>query len=82
MGCAAMRTRACEVFVSTSGQAVTEADYVGVYQLTEDIERGEERVNLAKLAPDENSNLRSPADTCWRGMSAKEIICRSGNLSR
>ena len=55
MGCVAMRTRACEVFLSTSGQPATEADYVGVYQLTEDVERGEERVELAKLAPDENS---------------------------
>jgi hypothetical protein len=55
MGCAAMRTRVCEVFLSTSGQPVTEADYLGVYQLIEDVERGEQRVNLAKLAPDENS---------------------------
>src|SRR5882672_7487518 len=55
MGCAGMRTRACEVFLSTSGQPVTEADYVGVYQLTEDIERGKERVKLAKLSPDDNS---------------------------
>ncbi|MBI3869327.1 MAG: CotH kinase family protein [Verrucomicrobia bacterium] len=55
MGCAAMRTRACEVFVSPSGQPVAESDYVGVYQLTEDIERGKQRVNLAKLAPDENA---------------------------
>jgi len=55
MGCEAMRTRACEVFVSMSLQPVTEADYVGVYQLTEDIERGAQRVNLAKLSPDENS---------------------------
>ena len=55
MGCAAMRTRVCEVFLSTSGQPVTEADYLGVYQLTEDVERGEQRVNLAKLTPDENS---------------------------
>jgi len=55
MGCAAMRTRVCEVFLSTSGNQVTEADYVGVYQLTEDIERGADRVNLAKLDPQENS---------------------------
>ena len=55
MGCAAMRTRVCEVFLGTSGQPVTEADYLGVYQLIEDIERGEQRVNLAKLAPTENS---------------------------
>jgi hypothetical protein len=55
MGCAAMRTRPCEVFLSTSGQPVTEADYLGVYQLTEHIERGEQRVNLAKLSPNETS---------------------------
>jgi hypothetical protein len=55
MGCAAMRTRVCEVFLSTSGQPATEADYLGVYQLTEDVERGEQRVNLAKLGPDENA---------------------------
>ena len=55
MGRAAMRTRVCEVFLNTSGQPVTEMDYLGVYQLVEDIERGEQRVNLAKLAPTENS---------------------------
>jgi hypothetical protein len=55
MGCAAMRTRPCEVFLSTSGRPVTEADYLGVYQLTEHIERGKDRVNVAKLAPSENS---------------------------
>jgi len=55
MGCAAMQTRVCEVFLSTSGQSVTEADYLGVYQLIEDVERGGQRVNLAKLAPEENS---------------------------
>jgi len=55
MGCAAMRTRVCEVFLSTSGQPVADADYLGVYQLTEDIERGEQRVNLAKLAPDQET---------------------------
>jgi hypothetical protein len=50
-----MRTRPCEVFLSTSGSAVTEADYIGVYQLIEDVERGQERVDLARLAPTENS---------------------------
>lgn len=49
MGCAAMRTRPCEVFLSESGQPIAEADYIGVYQLTERIERGPERVNLTKL---------------------------------
>jgi len=55
MGCAGMRTRVCEVFLSTSGKPVTEADYMGVYQLTEHIDRGDQRVRLAKLGPDDNS---------------------------
>jgi hypothetical protein len=55
MGCEAMRTRPCEVFLSASGQPIRPADYLGVYQLTERIERGEQRVNVTKLAPDENS---------------------------
>lgn len=55
MGCSAMRTRPCEVFLNTSGPPITEADYIGVYQLIEDVERGKQRVNVAKLAPDENS---------------------------
>lgn len=55
MGCAAMRTRVCELFVNTSGHPLSEADYVGVYQLTEDIERGEQRVKLAKLGSGDNS---------------------------
>ena len=55
MGAAGMRTRACEVFLSTSGQPLRDADYVGVYQLTEDIERGDDRVKLASLGPTDNS---------------------------
>jgi len=55
MGASGMRTRVCEVFVSTSGRPVRDADYVGVYQLTEDIERGEQRVNIAKLGPNDNT---------------------------
>jgi CotH kinase protein len=55
MGAAGMRTRACEVFVSTSGRPLRDADYVGVYQLTEDIERGDDRVKLASLGPDDNT---------------------------
>jgi hypothetical protein len=55
MGAAAMRTRVCEVFLSTSGRPLQDADYMGVYQLTEDIERGDQRVNLAALGPEENT---------------------------
>jgi len=46
LGASGMRTRVCEVFLTTSGRPLRDADYVGVYQLTEDIERGKERVNL------------------------------------
>jgi hypothetical protein len=55
MNVSAVRTRPCELFLSTSGNPVTEADYMGVYQLIEDVQRGKHRVNLAKLAPDQNS---------------------------
>ncbi len=55
MGVMAMRTRPCELFLSTSGRAVTEADYLGVYQLTEHIERGSDRVKVKKLLPDSNT---------------------------
>jgi hypothetical protein len=55
MGASGMRTRVCEVFLSTSGRPVREEDYVGVYQLTEDIERGDERVKLASLGPNDNA---------------------------
>ena len=55
MGSAAMRTRVCEVFIGTAGRPLTEADYVGVYHLTEDIERGTQRVNLAALGPGDNT---------------------------
>jgi len=55
MGAAGMRTRPCEVFLSTSGKPVRDADYVGVYQLTEDIERGDERVKIASLGPNDNT---------------------------
>jgi hypothetical protein len=55
MGCVAMRTRVCELFMNTSVEPLTEADYIGVYQLTEHIERGEQRVNVAKVTSDEDS---------------------------
>ncbi len=55
MGCEAMRTRPCEVFLHASDGSVSEADYIGVYQLTEHIERGADRVNVTKLASDENA---------------------------
>jgi len=50
-----VRTRPCELFLSAQGELVTESDYMGVYQLIEDVQRSKHRVNVAKLAPDQNS---------------------------
>lgn len=55
MGCAAMRTRPCELFLCTSGRPLSEADYAGVYDLIEHIDRGKEKVSVAKLGPNDNS---------------------------
>ena len=55
MGAAGMRTRVCEVFLTVSGRPLRDADYLGVYQLTEDIERGDERVKLTELGPTQNA---------------------------
>ena len=55
MGASAMRTRVCEVFINTSTGPISDAHYVGVYQLTEDVERGDDRVKLAALGPTDNA---------------------------
>src|SRR6185436_16723509 len=55
MGCSAMRTRPCELFLSTTGKPLAEDDYLGVYQLTEHIERGDQRVAVTKLGPEDNT---------------------------
>ena len=55
MGASAMRTRAVEVFLATTGGPVRLSDYIGVYQLTEDVERGEQRVNITALGPGDNA---------------------------
>ncbi|HEX9980189.1 MAG TPA: CotH kinase family protein [Flavobacterium sp.] len=49
MGNYAARTRYCEV--------VLNGDYQGIYLLTESIKRDDERVDIAKLDPDENSGI-------------------------
>lgn len=55
MGRYAPRTRFVEVFLHRSSGKLSYRDYVGVYVLTEKIKRGKERVNIAKLKPDQNS---------------------------
>lgn len=51
----AVRTRFCEVFVNTNGGALSYNDYVGVYSFMEKIKRDKNRVNINRLAPDDNS---------------------------
>ena len=68
-----MRTRACELFVSTSAKPVTEADYVGVYQLTEDIERGEG--DIGSLIAEQGGLFdRFEALDGWRGVCASLVV--------
>jgi len=45
----AVRTRPVELFLNTSGGAVSNAHYVGTYVLMEKIKRDKNRVNIAKL---------------------------------
>jgi hypothetical protein len=47
----APRTRFVELYMANSGQSVGTADYLGVYVLTEEIERGAERVDVVELLP-------------------------------
>jgi hypothetical protein len=55
MGEYAPRTRYVEVFVHNSRGPVSMNDYEGVYVLIEKIKRGKERVNIAKLGPEDSS---------------------------
>lgn len=56
----APRTRFVEVFVTERGRAVSAGDYVGLYVLTERIERGDERVAVTELA---EGDLTTPSVT-------------------
>jgi hypothetical protein len=56
MGRYAPRTRYVEVFVNrVGGQLSMQRDYVGVYVLVEKIKRDKNRVNIAKLSTNDNS---------------------------
>lgn len=49
------RTRPVEVFLNQGGGDISQADYRGVYILVERIRRGNDRVDIAKLEPTENT---------------------------
>jgi hypothetical protein len=51
----APRTRFIEVYINTAGGPVTPADYNGIYALEEKIKRGADRIDIAKLNPDDNT---------------------------
>ncbi len=49
----ASRTRFVEVFAAPYGAPVSAAHYMGVYDVVEEIERGGDRVDVARLDPDD-----------------------------
>jgi len=51
----APRSEFVEVFVADRGAPVKLSDYAGVYGLTEEIERGSDRVDIAALTPEDNT---------------------------
>jgi hypothetical protein len=55
MGHYASRTKYVELFIKRSGGDLTMRDYAGVYVLMEKIKRGPDRVNIAKLKPEDSS---------------------------
>ena len=55
MGHWAPRAKFVEVFVNHTGGKLSRRDYAGVYVFEERVKRGKERVNIAKLKPDDNA---------------------------
>jgi len=56
MGRYAPRTEFVEVYINQNGDDISSADYVGLYAWTEKIKRDKDRVDIAKLKPDENTH--------------------------
>ena len=53
MGRYATRTKFIELFLNESEGRLTEESYLGVYVLEEKIKQGKQRINVAKLGPDD-----------------------------
>ena len=66
MGHYAVRRRFVEVFVDRPAGASNTRDYVGVYVLLEKIKVDGNRVDLARLTPEQPASRRSPAVTSSR----------------
>ncbi len=55
MGHYAVRTRFVELFLHLFGGKLAQRDYAGVYVVMEKIKRGKNRVDIAKLGPEDNA---------------------------
>lgn len=55
MGRWAPRTRMAEVFFNANGGDIDASDYVGIYAITDRVEIGSGRVDIAELSPSDNS---------------------------
>src|SRR4029077_4503566 len=55
MGHYAARTKFVEVFFNRSGAKLSRRDYLGVYVFEEKIKRGKQRVDIAELKPQDNT---------------------------
>ena len=51
----AVKTRFVEVYANYNGGSLTNGDYIGVYVLLENIKIGDNRVDIANLDPEDNS---------------------------
>ncbi len=58
MGHWAPRTRLVEVFVNPTGTKLSRQHYAGVYVFEERVKRGKDRVDIAKLKPDDDREPR------------------------
>ena len=58
MGHWAARAKFVEVFVNRTGTKLSKGDYAGVYVFQERVRRGSDRVDIAKLKPDDDTEPR------------------------
>lgn len=56
IGIYAPRTKFVEVFITPPNRSLNNADYFGVYAIIEKIKRGNDRVDIQRLRPDNNSD--------------------------
>jgi hypothetical protein len=82
----AVRSRFIELFLNTGGGGVSMSDYVGVYILMEKIKQGENRVDITKLEPSDNTEPQisggyivkkdklDPGDVTFNTSSGQQLI--------